>query len=150
MHIRQRLLKAPRVWAESTDRANKEPGSPYDLGRALWSPTRYGDGKDRYAIMRQPAAGDAVLHFVTDKWANGLIDKRIAGISTIVRPAEETNEEPPRAGPWAHRAAYYRILLCDFLALLPVLRIRELEHAYAQDIVAEIIDDQPRYYPFSR
>lgn len=100
--------------------------------------------------MRQPAAGDAVLHFVTDKWANGLIDKRIAGISTIVRPAEETNEEPPRAGPWAHRTAYYRILLCDFLALLPALRIRELEHAYDQDIVAEIIDDQPRYYPFSR
>ena len=150
LSIRKRLLSAPNVWVESTERANKEPGSPYDLGKVLWSPTRYGDGKDRYAIMRQPRPSDEVLHFVTDKWSDGITDKRIAGISAVAGTVEETGEEPPRAGQWAGRSSYYRIALTDYLPLQPVLPVRELEHAYTNEIVSEIIDDRPRYYPFSR
>ena len=148
--LQQLIREAPRVWIESTDRANKEPGSEWDLGRCLWSPTRYEDGKDRYSFMRLPAAGHAVLHFVTDHWPDGSHEKRVQGFSEVIGSAIETAEEPPRAGRWAGRRSYYRIPLNNYLPLQPALSLRTLEDVYANEILAEIAEDAPRYFPFIR
>ena len=99
---------------EVTKRKNKEPGSDWDLGLRLWSPSRNKGGGDLYRLMREAQPGDVVIHAVQDNWEGGPKESRIAGWSVVKEACREVTEEPPRAGEWAGRGSYYMVQLTGF------------------------------------
>ena len=53
-----------RVWIEDTRTAGHGHGGPgWEFGSWLWSPSSADGGSDYYALMREPATGDIVIHF---------------------------------------------------------------------------------------
>src|SRR4051812_27463675 len=97
------------VFVEITKSEHKAGGPGWELGACLWSPRRNRSGSDRYALMREPSAGDLVLHFYEDDWPDGPTETRLCGSSRVGKAVEEISEEPPSPGRWAGMAAYYRI-----------------------------------------
>jgi hypothetical protein len=51
------------VWIEDTKSAHGHGGPGWEFGSCLWSPSRADGGIDYYALMREPAPGDLVIHF---------------------------------------------------------------------------------------
>lgn len=93
------------VWIEITKARNKGKAWPWRLGDTVWSPSVNSAGARTYETMRQPKAGDIVIHCV---------DSVLRGWSVVRDNPRETADEPPHAGEWAGRPSYYIVELRDF------------------------------------
>lgn len=139
------LALGQRVFVEVTKAGNKLPGGAWELGAALWSPTRNRTGADRYKVMREPRVGDVVIHFVEETEGSW-----ITGRSWVARPYRELDDEPPLPGPWAGREAYYRIELSGYRDFRSPVSLNAFMDAYAGEVRTELARDRPRHFPFSR
>lgn len=132
-----RVLEAePFAWVEITDRANKEPGSGWDLGERLWSPAKAKKGDreiDAYRFMRRPTPGDLVLHFVDEGHRVG---RQFAGVSRVAAAAVTTDEIPPRAGSWEKAGVFMVIELDGYQALDETLDVGDLVRRRGADLMA--------------
>jgi hypothetical protein len=137
-----------RVWVEITQSAHEHGGPGWEFGTCLWSPARNSSGDDSYAIMREPIPGDRVIHFYEDTWPDAEKEIRLCGVSRVTSGYSETSVEPPNPGKWAGRDSYYRIELEEFTQLEPPLPAKQLRATYAVEILAELIEDKPKHYPF--
>jgi 5-methylcytosine-specific restriction protein A len=137
------------LWVEITRSEHAHGGRGWEFGTCLWSPSRDRAGGDRYAIMREPQPGDSVLHFYHDTWPDGLAETRLAGRSVVARAFREMDGEPVSPGQWAGLAPFYRIDLTNFEPFASPLPLRTLSGAYVDQIRQEILEDEPRYYPFA-
>jgi hypothetical protein len=136
------LPEAPpaRIWIEYTKTsAHGHGGVGWDFGSCLWSPSTYQDGKDGYALMRDPKLDDLVIH---------INDGDLVGWSRVAAPFREVAEEPPLAGPWAGRSPYYRIDLKDYEEFSNVIPLTEFIEENDAAIEDEIKNDQRENYPF--
>ena len=88
------------VFVEITRMDHGHGGPGWEFGTCLWSPAKNRADADRYSLMREPARGDLVLHFLRDPWPDG-IDTRLCGSSTAARPVQEVRQQPPTPGDWA-------------------------------------------------
>ena len=137
------------IWIEITKSEHKHGGKGWEFGTCLWSPSRNRAGSDRYGIMRRPRVGDLVLHFYRDTWPDGRLETRISGYSKVKKGCKEVYEEPPSPGNWANMKPYYRIDLEDYSPLAKPLPLRELRETYGNEIRREILEIDPRFYPFN-
>jgi hypothetical protein len=71
-----------RVWLEMTQSSHEHGGPGWEFGTCLWSPTKNRAGQDWYRPMREPQAGDRVVH---------CLDSQLVGESVVARPCSETN-----------------------------------------------------------
>ena len=138
------------VFVEITKDDHGHGGAGWEFGSCLWSPRRNKAGADRYSIMRAPATGDLVLHFLARTWPDGTHESRLAGRSQVKTPVRETDREPPRAGDWAGSGRYYRIELQSFEDFTFPLPLRRLVEEYGDEIRGDILNSAPRFYPFNR
>ena len=134
-------------WAEMTVLGNKEPGSAWDLGRRLWSP-KSNKGGAEYKVMLEPLPGDPVLHLVAGVDRGAPKARFLYGFSRVRSACIEVTEEPPRAGDWSGRGAYYRIDLEGYRELDPKPRMHEVEAGLSELIMDELAVLKPRYYPY--
>lgn len=137
------------IYIEYTKGEHNHGGDGWEIGTCLWSPSKTRSGGDRYSLMREPQPGDLVIHLLHQKWPDGITDTRLFGTSFVASPYKEVNEEPPSPGDWAGMSPYYRIDLRDFEELKEPLPIRILYEHYADEIRAELIEDRPRFHPFT-
>jgi hypothetical protein len=140
--------RSSAVYVEITSLEHGHGGAGWSLGDCLWSPVRNRSGADRYALMRDVAAGDRVLHFVYKRWADGGLETRYCAESTAVGRAEERQDEPPSPGSWANMAPYYRIRLTDHVTLDRPVSMSTIIDVHGQDIRNDIDENRPRHYPF--
>ncbi len=136
------------AWVEITRADHGHGGKGWEFGKCLWSPTKNRAGHDRYSIMREPNPNDAVLHFLYNSWEDGTSETRLCGISTISQQAR-IEMEPPNAGQWSGRGNYYRIELENFTPIQPGLPANVLTNFYANEILLELQEDSPHFYPFT-
>lgn len=144
------LDSTKRHFVEITSLAHSHGGTGWEFGTCLWSPRTNASGADRYSIMRQPAAGDSVLHFLKNAWVDGVNESRLIGRSTVSRAVIETNDEPPMAGEWAKRGSYYRIDLIGYEEFSQPVPLSVFTSMYADEIARELDEESPRFYPFTR
>mgnify|MGYP001810319369 CR=1 FL=1 len=105
-------------------------GPGWEFGTCLWSPSRNRSGVDRYGIMREPKAGDAVIHCLHSTWPDGITESRFCGISEVAGEVQEVAEEPPSPGQWGGASSYYRIPLQRYAAWPESLPLRVLTDDY--------------------
>jgi len=139
-----------RTYIEFTKSEHLHGGADWEFGTCLWSPSRYKDLSDHYALMREPVPGDLVIHFYKHRWPDGLLDTRICGKSTVESKYREVREEPPSPGDWAGRGSYYRIDLKDYKSFPRALPLSTFRNYYKADIKEDIEENNPRHYPFDR
>ncbi len=137
------------VWVEITRADHGHGGPGWEFGTCLWSPATDRRGGDRYAIMRDPAPGDLVIHLLHDTWESSDRETRVAGRSRVARSARRTKTEPPSAGPWRGHTSYYRIDVRGFLPFSSGVSVNRIFELYGEDIREEILEDRPRHYPFA-
>ena len=77
---------------EITKSKHKHGGEGWEFGTCLWSPSRNRAGGDRYSLMREPRAGDLVLHFYRDAWPDGISETRLSGRSIVREKCRETDQ----------------------------------------------------------
>lgn len=138
------------VYVEITKTIHDHGGPGWEFGTCLWSPTTNSSGADRYRIMREPRQGDLVLHFLEIAWPDRGEETCLIGTSLVQAPYKQIQDQPPLAGPWSGRTAYFRIDLRSYEPLSPPLPLHTLLDIYGQEIRNEIIESSPRFYPFSR
>lgn len=138
------------VYVEITKTVHDHGGPGWEFGTCLWSPTTNTSGADRYSIMREPRQGDLVLHFLENTWPDRAGETRLIGTSLVKASYKQVQDQPPLAGPWNGRTAYFRIDLSNYEPLSPPLPLHTLLDIYGQEIRNEIIESSPRFYPFSR
>lgn len=136
------------VFVEITRMDHGHGGPGWEFGTCLWSPTKNRADADRYSLMREPARGDLVLHFLRDQWPDG-IDTRLCGSSKVARPAQEVRQPPPTPGDWGGFDAYYRIDLERFDRFPSPVPLRTLVDEYGDSIRRELVGSNPRFYPFT-
>jgi hypothetical protein len=136
------------VWIEITKSEHNHGGQGWEFGTCLWSPSSNDDGNDRYSLMREPAAGDLVLHFYDDQWPDGVTEMRLCGASRVVGKVKTVSTAPPSAGTWAGRSSYYRIDLRDYVPFGQPLPLATLVKHYNDPIWQELTEVQPKFYPF--
>lgn len=68
----------------------------------------------------------------------------------MAHPAREVFEEPVLAGPWAGLSPYYRIELREYEPFDWPLPLRTLFGEYGAEILGDIVNTAPRFYPFTR
>jgi hypothetical protein len=101
------------IWIEITTARSELRGSGWGLGEALFSPTRNVSGADWYALMREPKAGDLVLH-LADAPGDSETGKKFRGYSLVTGQHEETNKQPPNHEK-EKADTFYRVPLEDFI-----------------------------------
>jgi hypothetical protein len=138
------------VFIEFTKTDHGHGGPGWEFGTCLWSPTANSGGAKSYALMEKPQKGDLVLHFLLSQWPDGVEETRVAGISIVSNACRVVSEEPPLAGKWAGRDAYFRIDLKGYSAFPTPLPMRTLIDVYGEEIRAELIENAPEFYPFNR
>jgi hypothetical protein len=138
------------TFAEVTLLSHGHGGPNWEIGRCLWSPASTTSGQDRYAIMREPARGDIVFHWVAGVQPSRPRRRFMWGRSRIQKPFITTAVEPPSAGDWAGRPAYYRIELTDFQQLDPQPSMEGIEDGLSDLIMSEVLGDRPKHYPYVR
>ena len=139
-----------RVWIETTRAYHQHGGAGWEFGSCLWSPARNKAGRDSYALMRAPEAGDTVYHFYDNEWDDGVEEMRFCAVSKVANKVVERADEPPLAGDWAGREGYYRIDLEDFVQLDAPLSLAKFRATYVNELLAELVEDTPRHYPFAQ
>lgn len=133
-----------RFWVEISALDHGHGGPGWELGTCLWSPSANRDGHDRYALMREPDAGDVVFHIIK---IDG--ERALAGVSNVVGPVDVLLTPPPVPGAWAGFDSYYRIPLSNFLRLEDPTSMREIEAVHADAIRADIFPVRPHHHPYS-
>ena len=131
----------PATWIELYSGDHEHGGPGWELGRRLWSPSKNRKGADRYAVMREVKPGDLVLHVEATY---------LTGFSYAASSHQETSEAPPQPGQWGDAEQFYFIELQDYRPLLQPIDLRAFRERFAEDLLREIQQDSPRYYPFSR
>lgn len=139
-----------QVFAEVTMLSHGHGGAGWELGTCLWSPTTTSSGQDRYAIMREPDVGDVIFHWVAGVIPSAPRRRFLWGRSIVTAPAIETDVQPPMAGVWAGRAAYYRIDLGDFQRLEPAPNMDPIESELSELILRDVLGNRPKHYPYVR
>ena len=105
------------VWIEDTRTAVHGHGGPgWEFGSCLWSPSSADGGSDYYALMREPAPGDLVIHFN---------DGAIVGWSRVAGAVQELVDPPPSPAQWAGPPSYYRIALTEYRAFPRSVRVSD-------------------------
>jgi len=143
-------LGGERIFVEITDSSHAHGGEGWGIGHCLWSPSQGRDGRDSYSSMREPGVGDLVLHFYRTQWPDGIRERRVLGFSRVSAAVRMVHQEPPRPGPWAGMAPYYRIDITDFQALAAPVPVDLLVQEYGEEIRGEVETHGPRWYPFAR
>jgi hypothetical protein len=137
------------VWVELTRSEHHHGGAGWEFGTCLWSPSVDKAGHDRYAIMRQPMAGDLVLHIYHDTWNGAVAESRLCGSSRVKAQHRAVREEPPAPGEWSGAPSYYRVDLEAYQPFPHPLPLSSLAEYYGDLIRDEIVQEQPHHYPFS-
>jgi len=127
------------VWLEMTRSSHSHGGPGWEFGTCLWSPSRSRADSDYYAIMREPEAGDHVLHSQ---------DSAFVGESVVSQRWREVAEEPPSPGSWEGMSPYYRIEVRDYRPFDQSYRVADLVRDHAESIQTDIETNKPRHYPF--
>ena len=129
-----------QVWIENTNAAVHGHGGPgWEFGTCLWSPSSAEGGSDFYSLMREPEAGDFVIHF-----NSGVI----VGRSRVAGPFQEGNEAPPNPAQWAGRSSYYRIPLTDYEDFPHKVPLSEFIVRHHDALAEELRTDTPKRFPF--
>jgi len=97
------------VWIEISTSRHGHGGIGWEFGTCLWSPSTDKAGRDKYAIMREPAPGYLILNLYEDTWDNDVMDRRLCGSSIVRTSYREVSKSPPLPGNWANMAPYVRI-----------------------------------------
>ena len=137
------------VWAEITKLSHGHGGPGWELGTCLWSPAKSKNNADRYALMRQVAAGDRVYHLVGGVPGKPPGDRFFWGASVVASPAEVVRNAPPQPGDWAGRPAYYRVDLRNFTAMRSPLPLHQLQEEIRELLLDEVRRDRAAHYPFA-
>lgn len=107
----------------------------------VWSPARSATEADIYKLMEEMEADDLVLHF---------LDQDFVATSRVAEPLREVTTEPPEAGTWSGRGAYYQVPVKGFELLPAAIPIRKILDDFAEEIEAELnASSPPPKYPFS-
>jgi len=99
--------------------------------------------------MREPLPGDLVLHLYEDKWNGTINERRLSGYSIIRSESHEINHYPPAPGNWDGMLPYVRIELDDYTPFEKPVSFTTIRTHYAEEIILEMLDGRPRYYPFA-
>lgn len=137
------------VYVEITKSEHKHGGLGWEFGTCLWTPSQNRAGGDRYSLMREPRAGDLVLHFYHDTWPDGLSDTRLCGRSVVAGKFRKVDKEPPSPGNWGGMSPYYRIDLTDYAPFEKPLPLTVLVGRYADEIGQDLEENWQRFYPFN-
>jgi hypothetical protein len=127
------------IWIEDTKSEHHHGGPGWEFGICLWSPSANETGADSYALMREPAAGDLVIH---------IYDSVFTGWSHVARKYSEISSSPPLAGAWGGRKLYYRIDLTGYQKFNRPVSLAEFVDKNRAALEAELRTDQPSRYPF--
>ena len=127
------------VWLELTRSSHEHGGPGWEFGTCLWSPSRAADGKDWYRLMREAKTGDIVIH---------VNDSVIEGYSVVDKPFVEIDAEPPKAGPWADMAPYYRVDVKGFQRFARPVPLGDFLRDQRELIEQELSGGRPFRYPF--
>ena len=129
-----------QVWIEDTNAAVHGHGGPgWEFGTCLWSPSSAEGGSDFYSLMREPEAGNFVIHF------NAGV---IVGRSRVAGPFQEGNEAPPNPAQWAGRSSYYRIPLTDYQDFPHKVPLSEFIVRHHDALAEELRTETPKRFPF--
>jgi hypothetical protein len=131
-----------QTFIEITNSSHQHGGPGWEFGTCLWCPSRDRAGSDRYSVMRAPAPGDEVIHFLFTS------DNYITGRSAVKRRVRVVETEPPLPGVWKGMGAYYRIELKSYTPFTNPLPVREFMEMYLTEIREEIAT-HPKHYPFA-
>ncbi len=137
------------AWIEITKSAHGHGGEGWEFGTCLWSPSADRRGRDRYRFMRQVRPGDPILHGLEADWGGLGHDTKLCAASVAADSYKELETEPPKAGSWAGRESYYRIPLKEFEEFSETLSIPSFTEAYREELLSEIREGTPKYYPFA-
>src|SRR5262249_1822384 len=102
-------------------------------------PTSAEGGSDHYSLMREPKAGDLVIHFN---------DGVIVGWSRVAVAFQEMTEAPPNAAQWAGRPSYYRIAWMDYRDFPHRVPLPEFIIRQHDAIAEEVRTGTPKRFPF--
>jgi len=138
----------PLRWVEVTSLEDGHGGLGWELGYWLWSPARSTDGADRYAIVREVAPADRVLHYVSGVIPGRPNERVLYGVSEVAEEAEETTTKPPSPGAWADAASYLRVRLTNFIEFPFKIGASQIEADLRDFILAELAD-RPKHYPYA-
>lgn len=97
------------VFVEITALDHGHGGPGWELGRCMWSPTENKAGHDRYALMREPAPGDLVLHLVAGVPGFPRSARFFLGWSHVAQRVRTVKKEPPKPGQWRGMSPFYRV-----------------------------------------
>jgi hypothetical protein len=136
------------VFIETTELTHQHGGPGWEYGTCLWSPTANRLGHDAYALMRAPAANDAVIHILKDHFDGSAHRTYFVGRSFVKGPAVILNTEPPSAGAWSGRGTYYRIDLRDYADFDSHVRLDNFLQNFEPEVRTELAA-RPHYYPFT-
>jgi len=130
---------AGQVWIEDANTAHDHGGPGWEFGSCLWSPSSAKGGVDYYSLMREPKAGDYVIHFS---------DSVIVGWSRVAEGFQERTDPPPNPAEWAGRSSYYRIALRDYQDFPHKVPLSEFIVRHGEMLAEELRTDAPKRFPF--
>jgi hypothetical protein len=133
-----------RFWVEISALDHGHGGPGWELGKCLWSPGTDRQGRDRYAIMREPRSGDHVFHIIRREH-----DRALVGLSFVAAPAELVFSPLPQPSSWSGFESYYRISLQDYAPVSPPPAMEEIEAIHGDAIRADITPVRPRHHPYN-
>jgi predicted HNH restriction endonuclease len=136
-------------WIDITRDEHEHGGVGWEFGHCLWSPSKARNGSDRYAIMREPRAGDIVINFSRMAHGPDGPDTYVVGFSTVVGSVVETRVTPPKAAVWSDYDSYYRIDLRDFTPFPRMLSAKTLIANYKNELRREIVESHPKHSPLA-
>ena len=138
-----------RVFLETTKSEHDHGGAGWEFGTCLWSPVRNASGARFYEIMKEPNAGDLVLHNYHYSPDGRTARSYLTGYSIVDQPAAISTDEPPNAGVWQGRGQYYRIELRDYSQIDAPLDFRVFSKNYAERLRDELDYHLPKFFPFT-
>jgi hypothetical protein len=136
------------VYIEISKNKHGHGGQGWDFGTCLWSPSTDRGGRDRYSVMREPQKDDLILHFIKST-INDVYESRLLGYSFVDEPYQKVDEIPPYPGDWDEMAPCDKTTLKNYSEFSNPLPFSVISEEYTTQILNEILEDRPRYFPFS-
>ncbi len=133
------------VWIETNVSSSDHGGAGWEYGTCLWSPSTSRNGSNIYSQMRECLVGDHVFHI---RRVSG--QSMLTGRSTVAKACVERKDSPPNPGDWDYADSFLRVDLKGHERFQPALPIGTFLNLYAREIVAELVEDRPKHYPFVR